>query len=66
MEIKDVQQDWDAFGKSDPLWAIITDPKRRGNRWDVSEFFDTGVSEIRQLMEYIDSPGPAISQETGP
>jgi ubiquinone/menaquinone biosynthesis C-methylase UbiE len=63
MEIKDVQQDWDAFGKSDPLWAIITDPKRRGNRWDVSEFFKTGVSEIRQLMDYVDSLGVPVPKK---
>jgi SAM-dependent methyltransferase len=60
MDIKDLRQDWDAFGKNDPLWAIITDPKKRGNKWDVSEFFETGVGEIRQLMEYIESVGVAI------
>jgi ubiquinone/menaquinone biosynthesis C-methylase UbiE len=55
MEIKDLQRDWDAFGKSDPLWAILTHPEKRGNKWDLSEFFETGAREIRELMQYIDS-----------
>jgi ubiquinone/menaquinone biosynthesis C-methylase UbiE len=63
MEIKDLRQDWDAFGRRDPLWAIITHPKKRKNRWDVSEFFETGVSEIRQLMDYVDSLGVPIPRK---
>lgn len=63
MEIKDLRQDWDAFGRRDPLWAIITNPRKRGNKWDVSEFFETGVSEIKQLMGYVNSLGVAIPRK---
>jgi ubiquinone/menaquinone biosynthesis C-methylase UbiE len=57
MDVKDLRQDWDAFGKADPLWAILTFPEKRGRRWDVTEFFDTGKQEIEALMKDVDSVG---------
>jgi len=41
---------WDRFGVVDPLWAILTDPTRKGNRWDVAEFFETGRAEIAEVV----------------
>src|SRR5262249_48704694 len=43
-------QQWDRFGVVDPLWAILTDPARKGNRWDVGEFFATGRAEIAEVV----------------
>lgn len=56
MDVKDAQRDWDAFGKADPLWAILTAPGKRG-KWQAAEFFETGVREVEALMQYIDSLG---------
>ncbi len=53
MDVKDLQQDWDAFGRSDPLWAILTLPQKR-RKWDVAEFFGTGKQEIDALMNEVD------------
>src|SRR5215472_8256894 len=63
MRIKDLRQDWDACARNDPLWAIITDPRKRGNRWDVSEFFGTGVVEITGVLGYIQSLGISLPRE---
>lgn len=46
MDFADLQRHWDAFGRIDPFWAILTDPNRRGNRWDLAEFFETGREEM--------------------
>ena len=46
MEIKELQRNWDSFGTTDPLWAILTVPNKRHNKWDQDEFFATGVTEI--------------------
>jgi SAM-dependent methyltransferase len=32
------------------MWAILTDPARKGGRWTAEEFFATGVTEIAALM----------------
>jgi len=63
MRIKDLRQDWDACARNDPLWAIITDPKKRGNRWDVSEFFRTGAAEITGVLGYVQSLGVPLRME---
>ena len=42
--------DWDDLAQLDPFWAILSDPTRRGGRWDVGEFFGTGRDEIDALM----------------
>jgi SAM-dependent methyltransferase len=61
MNVKDLQRDWDAFGKSDALWAILTQPGKRG-RWQLEEFFQTGVREIAGLFEYLDSLGVRLKR----
>ncbi len=50
MDFDALTQQWDRFGVTDPLWAILTDPARKGNRWDVAEFFDTGRAEIAEVL----------------
>ena len=46
MNLHDLQRHWDAFGQQDPMWAILTDPARKGRRWTPDAFFATGVAEI--------------------
>ncbi len=50
MNLTNLQRHWDAFGRPDPMWAILTDPARKGGRWTADEFFATGVAEIGALM----------------
>jgi SAM-dependent methyltransferase len=50
MNLDDLQRHWNAFGEQDPLWAILTDPARKGGRWDVAEFFATGEAEVEGLL----------------
>jgi len=63
MDIKTLQSKWDNLAKIDPLWAILADAEKKGNKWKVKEFFDTGVKEINSLMEYVDSLGITIPKE---
>jgi SAM-dependent methyltransferase len=50
MGLDDVQRNWDGFGKTDPLWAVLTLPEKKGQKWQVDEFFETGKAEIARLM----------------
>lgn len=63
MELKDLKKNWDEFGKQDPLWSILTDPTKKGNKWTPEEFFKTGEEEIKSVLTYIDSLGIAYSQD---
>lgn len=57
MQIRDLQENWNEFGKSDPLWAILTLPGKRGNKWDPAEFFATGVQEVDDLLVHLKTLG---------
>ena len=30
---------WERLGGDDPLWAVLSDSRKRGGRWDIDEFF---------------------------
>ena len=44
----------------DPLWAILSLPDKKGNKWQIDEFFQSGVSEIGAVMQYIESLGTSM------
>jgi ubiquinone/menaquinone biosynthesis C-methylase UbiE len=55
MELKELQAHWNALGKTDPLWAILSDPEKKGGHWDIEQFLQTGDEEISRVMQYVDS-----------
>ncbi len=57
MKLEQLQRNWDELGREDPLWAVLTEPEKRGNRWDRDEFFATGTGEIGALMQRVESLG---------
>ncbi len=60
MNLKELQKNWNKFGKKDPLWAILTVEAKKGNKWTPEEFFETGRYEIEQLMEHMRTLGLAV------
>ena len=55
MSLENLKQNWDEFGKTDPLWAIMTNPGKSQNRWEIEEFFATGTGEVARVIKYIRS-----------
>jgi SAM-dependent methyltransferase len=60
MELKELEQHWEAFAATDPLWAILTLPGTRNGKWNVRDFFQTGEEEIASILEYAGSLGREI------
>src|SRR5438445_3230314 len=54
MSLRRVQRNWERLARTDPLWAILSDPAKRGNRWEIGEFFRTGEEEIRGVFDHLD------------
>jgi SAM-dependent methyltransferase len=48
-------RDWEAFGKTDPLFGILSDPAKHGGRWDVEEFFESGAAHVGNLFDVLAS-----------
>jgi SAM-dependent methyltransferase len=56
-DLRELRTNWEAFGREDPLWAILALPGKRFGRWEMKEFFDTGVAEVRELMRRLEGIG---------
>src|SRR5450432_46582 len=56
-DLRGLKQTWEGLAQTDPLWAICTDGKRRGGKWDPSEFFATGEAEISYVLAHVASIG---------
>ena len=48
--IQDDKVFWDRHARRDPLWAILSDPTKKGRQWNLRSFFETGAREISLLM----------------
>ena len=59
MRLSALRRHWDEFGRTDPFWSILTSPDKKGNRWSVEEFLQTGRTEIASLIRYLDDRGLA-------
>lgn len=50
------RRNWERFARTDPLWAVLTEPGKAGNRWTVDEFFATGRrvidAELARVREH--------------
>ncbi len=55
--IPDNKSAWEEMGDLDPLWAILSDSSKKHGKWDVDDFFRTGIEEISALMQRCDALG---------
>jgi 2-polyprenyl-3-methyl-5-hydroxy-6-metoxy-1,4-benzoquinol methylase len=63
MTLEEWQSNWDQLGKDDPMWVVLTDPAKKGNRWDPKDFFATGEQEIDQyVIEYLKARGIPLAR----
>jgi SAM-dependent methyltransferase len=60
--LQDLQSEWDEFGQIDPLWAIATCPSKKGNRWELGEFFNTGQANVDSVMKYLEECHVSVSK----
>jgi SAM-dependent methyltransferase len=44
---------WETLGREDPLWAVLSHPDKRKQRWNADEFLATGVAEIASRLEML-------------
>jgi ubiquinone/menaquinone biosynthesis C-methylase UbiE len=51
-DLERLRSTWRVLGDQDPLWAILSRPDKRGNRWNIDEFFKSGEVEIAGIENY--------------
>jgi SAM-dependent methyltransferase len=52
-----LRDDWEHLAERDALWAILTDSKKAGRKWEITEFMATGETEISTVLDYLASIG---------
>jgi ubiquinone/menaquinone biosynthesis C-methylase UbiE len=53
---------WDTWARTDALWAVLTDWKKKGGRWDLDDFFGTGTAEVDRVLGYLRDQGLDIER----
>ena len=57
MTLETLRDHWNHFGSEDPLFAVLTDPEKRGGKWDEESFYATGREEIAHLLSVLEAAG---------
>lgn len=53
MDLEKLKENWNEWGKKDPLWGVLTWSDKKNNKWEPEEFFKTGKNEIADLFKYL-------------
>jgi ubiquinone/menaquinone biosynthesis C-methylase UbiE len=53
MKLARLQESWETLAQQDPMWAIISDPAKKGRKWDPAAFFQSGEAAINHLFAEI-------------
>jgi SAM-dependent methyltransferase len=59
-----VLQVWESLAKTDPLWAILSVDQKKGNRWDIEEFFEQGKHEIEGVITQLREFAPPMETKS--
>jgi SAM-dependent methyltransferase len=54
---------WEHWGKIDPLWAILSEPGKKDNGWDLQQFMETGEAEVSALLARLEQLGRVPSTD---
>lgn len=55
MSVRDLKAVWENLGRTDPLWAVLSEPERRHGAWDLAEFMATGRAAVDHVLELVRS-----------
>jgi SAM-dependent methyltransferase len=50
--LRELEQRWDDGARHDAMYVILSEPEKKGQRWDEEAFFERGRIEIACVVEY--------------
>ena len=57
MSYKSSNRNWEGLAQKDALWSILTDGKKKGDKWDKDVFFHSGETEVNTIMSHLKEHG---------
>ena len=55
-------KNWEDMALEDPLWAVLTDPAKKGGQWDPEEFYETGKDDAHRFMTMVSRVCPDLNR----
>jgi SAM-dependent methyltransferase len=52
---------WEALARSDPYWAVCTDPRKQDGKWNAPGLLATGVFEVGTVLSLVRGSGLSIT-----
>lgn len=56
MKLEKLQDNWDTFGRENPMWAVLTSTAE----WEPEAFFSSGVQEVKRLLAEVEDLYPQL------
>lgn len=57
MDFEQLHKSWEQLGATDPRWAILSEPGRKGGGGDDASFWQSGVGFVGWLVQHLDGLG---------
>jgi len=54
-QFEHLKNSWTFYGKDDSFWAVLTDPQKKGNKWNPEEFYRHGRNNIKGVLNRLAS-----------
>lgn len=64
MRLSQTRRHWNRLARTDPLWAVLTEPDKQGNRWQIDEFFANGRHIVAAELAAVRAQHPALRTGT--
>src|SRR5512133_1550703 len=48
-----LMETWQVLGREDPLWAVVSLEEKRGGKWDIPEFLQSGERDVKQYHQLL-------------
>lgn len=62
-EWRSVARTWEDLARSDPLWAVLSEPDKRARQWNVETFFETGEELVERVLSRAEAAGARMKHE---
>ncbi len=59
-DFQTLRRNWEALAREDPFWAVLTDPGKRGGKWDPGDFLASGRADVELSLAWVRGHAPAM------
>ena len=64
MELTRLKENWERLAQRDAMWAILSNPSKKGRKWDPVAFFESGEAAINHLLSEATATGVPLRRGT--